>query len=754
MLTAQNGKKAEHASSYGAEKPFVVLRDTPEEGQGSLFDGTLQNLIKEFGLVHHKFTSPTTEFDQRLYGSTDGVLEISKSGTIMHVNDAVRNILAYEPGELVRKNLFPIILPEYHGAFKIRIKKGMESIIYQRLISESKILFRAYSKLKRVFSLEAYFFPLYRSGEMVFLLIMRRITQDDALVRELKESAHNYDALSETISEVILRLDEHFTVIFVNSAIKRVFGYSREEILGKHFKTLFPGTVFDRYKDEFSKYFFIDLDHRHKSGLRRSIETLGKSKNRGITPIEISFGNSRNYEGRSVTCIIRDISQRKNTERKLRHLAFHDKLTGLGNRDLFNSDMGMIFKSNEQKEKNAALFFLDLDGFKQVNDTFGHDFGDKLLIHTAKRIRGSLRETDAIYRFGGDEFVILINNITKTSEAALIAQNVLNEIQRPYYLESMGTTTVVTIGVSIGIAMIPENGNSISEIVKNADLAMYSAKTSGKNRFVFYHTHLNSAAQERWDIEQGLKNAITHEELQMYYQPIVTPDGTVKGFEALIRWFHPVRGLISPAKFIPIAEESGIIKTLGVWIMENSCRDLHTINESGYGNLYVSFNLSAVQFNQTDLAERIANVIQRTEARPENLRLEITETSIVKMPERVVNVITSLKRQYPKIKFVLDDFGTGYSSLSYLSRMPIDSLKIDISFVRKLFEPMNLKVVTAIMNLANSLQLNIVAEGVEGTKERDFFKEKGCNALQGFLFAKPMPFSDIMDRLRSGALKS
>ncbi len=754
MYIAQNGKKVGQASSYGAVQPLVILRETPEEGQGSLFNGALQNLIKEFGLIHQKFTTPKTEFDQQLYASSDAVMEVSKSGTILHVNDAVRTILDYEPDALVHRNFFSIILPEYHGAFKSRINKGMESIIYQKLISDSKILFQGYSKLKRVLSLEAYFFPLYRNGEMVFLLILRRITQEDALLKELKESAHNYDALSETISEVILRLDEKFIIIFVNSAIKRVFGYSREEILGKHFKVLFPKSVFERYKAEFTKYFFIDLDHRRKSGLRRSIETLGKSKNRGITPIEISFGNSRNYEGRSVTCIIRDISQRKNTERKLRHLAFHDKLTGLGNRDLFNSDVGLILKNNDHEETHAALFFLDLDGFKQVNDTFGHDFGDKLLVRTAKRIRGSLRESDAIYRFGGDEFVILIYNVTKNSEAALIAQNVLNEIQRPYYLESLGTTTVVTIGVSIGIAMIPENGKTISEIVKNADLAMYSAKTNGKNRFVFYHPHLNSDAQERWDIEQGLKNAITKEELQMYYQPIVTPDGTVKGFEALIRWFHPVRGLISPAKFIPIAEESGIIKTLGGWIMEKSCRDLHIINESGYKNLYVSFNLSAVQFNQTDLADRIAKVIQRTGARPENLRLEITETSIVKTPERVVKVIMGLKEQYPEIKFVLDDFGTGYSSLSYLSRMPIDSIKIDISFVRKLFDPLNLKVVMAIMNLANSLQLNIVAEGVEGTKERDFFKEKGCNALQGFLFAKPMSLNDVMDKLKSGALKS
>ncbi len=753
LVTIYKSKKA-LSSSAVVSQPFFVLKETPEEVHGSLFNGVLQRLIKEHGLIHKKFTTPQSEFDRYLYGSTDAVFEVSESGKIIHVNDSVRNIFAFEPDELLSKNFFSIVLPEYHNTFQQRIEKGMEVVVYQKLISDSMILFRGYTKLKRIFSFESYFLPLYRDGEMVFLAVIRRITQDDTLVRELKESAHNYDALSETISEVIVRLDEEFTIIFVNSAVQHVFGYTREELLGKHFKILFPGTEFERYKPEFSKYFFIDFEHRGESGLKRSIEMLGKSKNRGIAPIEISFGNSRNFEGRTVTCIIRDISRRKTTERKLKHLAFHDKLTGLGNRDLFTSDMASLFKSKNMNEVYASLFFLDLDGFKQVNDTFGHDFGDKLLVHTARRIRGSLRASDAIYRFGGDEFVVLVYNIRKNSEAALIAQNMLNEIQRPYYLESLGTNTVVSIGVSIGIAMIPEDGKTVSEIVKNADLAMYSAKTSGKNRFVFFHSRLNLAARERWDIEQGLKNAITHKEFKMYYQPIVTPDGTVKGFEALIRWFHPVRGLIPPSKFIPIAEESGIIKTLGMWIMERSCRDLHFINESGYEKLYVSFNLSALQFNQWGLDESIAKVIRRTEVKPKNLRLEITETSIVKTPDKVIKVITRLKNLYPAIKFVLDDFGTGYSSLSYLSRMPIDSIKIDISFVRKLFDPMNLKVVTAIMNLANSLQLDIVAEGIEGAKERDFFKEKGCNALQGFLFARPMSIENVMKKLKSGALKS
>ncbi len=754
MFAAQEQQKMNGNNSEDRTDNFVLLKETPEKIHGSLFDGVLQSLIREHGLIHNNFQTPETDFDTSIYSSSNAVLEIVKTGKIVRVNSAVKDVFSFEPEDLIDHDFFSIILPEYRGTFRNRIEKGMNSIIYQKIISESMILFRGYSKLNRVIPLEAFFVPIYRGGNMVFLAVIRRLIQNNDLMEELKESANNYDALSETLSEVIIRLDENLTIIFANSAVKPIFGYRRDELVGKPFSILFPRSAFTHYKDEFLKYFVIDFKDRDKSGLKNTIETLGKNKNRGVSPIEISFGNSRNYRGRSVTCIIRDIAQRKTTERKLKHLAFHDKLTGLGNRDLFTIDTEEILQQKNETEIHSALFFLDLDGFKQVNDTFGHDFGDKLLIHTAKRIRGSVRESDSVYRFGGDEFVILIQNLKTKNGSSLIAQNILNEIKRPYYLESFGVNTVVSLGVSIGIAIIPDDGNTVSELVKNADLAMYSAKNNGKNRFVFFHTEMNTKAQEHWDIEQGLKNAITNNEIQLYYQPIVTPDGTVKGAEALSRWFHPEKGLISPSKFIPIAEESGLINTLGIWIMEQACRDLYRLNNSGWENLFISFNLSAKQFNQPDLAEHILRVIQRTCVESKNIHIEITETSIVKTPEKVINVINVLKEQYSGIQFVLDDFGTGYSSLSYLSRMPIDCLKVDITFVQKLFDPINMKVVKAILNLAESLNLDVIAEGVEGTKERDFFRDKKCTLLQGYLFSKAISFNDFISKLKSGTFPS
>lgn len=751
MPLARKQQKVNKNNSEDRPDRLVLLQETPEKMHGSLFDGVLQSLIKEHGLIHNSFKTPTTDFDKSIYSSSNAVLEIEKSGKIVRVNNAVKDVFSYEPEDLVNHDFFSIILPEYRGTFRNRIKKGMESIIYQKIISENVILFRGYSKLNRVIPLEAFFVPIYRGGNMVFLAVIRRLIQNNELMQELQESANNYDALSETLSEVIIRLDENLTIIFANSAVKPIFGYRKDELVGKSFSILFPRPVFTHYKDEFLKYFLIDFKDRNKFGLKNTIETLGKNKNRGVSPIEISFGNSRS---RSVTCIIRDIAQRKTTERKLKHLAFHDKLTGLGNRDLFTIDMNEFLQQKNELNIRAALLFLDLDGFKLVNDTFGHDFGDKLLIHTAKRIRGSVRESDSVYRFGGDEFIILIQNLKTKKGSSLIAQNILNEIKRPYYLESLGVNTVVTLGVSIGIAIIPDDGKTVLELVKNADLAMYSAKNNGKNRFVYFNNKMNAKAQEQWDIEQGLKNAITNNKIRLYYQPIVTTDGTVKGAEALSRWFHPKKGLIQPSKFIPIAEESSLINTLGMWVMEQSCRDLYRLNNSGWENLFIAFNLSAKQFNEPDLAEHILKVIQRTGVEPKNIHIEITETSIVKTPEKVINVIKVLKEQYPGIQFVLDDFGTGYSSLSYLSRVPIDCLKIDITFVQKLFDPLNMKVVKAILNLAESLNLDIIAEGVEGTREQDFFRDNNRTMLQGYLFSKAISLDDFISKLKSGTFQS
>ncbi len=750
-LTSVDGK-IENISEYITQYKNINNNQTEEllipvnlDPAESLFDGAFQKIIYSLN-SNIVGIEEEDSFKLILENTSDAVIEIDKNNYILNVNPACSVIFEYKVEELINKSLNTIISESYHDDFHHRSTDHIHPPRENLKIREEDIhVFRGKTKYGHVRSFESFFTAINIGTKIQNLMVIRDLTYNQSLIDELKKSKDNYTALSDTISEAIIRIDENFKIIYANYAVKEIIGYNRKELLNQDFKILFPVSEFKRYENEFRKYFYVDFKDRNDMGMKKILEILGRNKNRGISPLEMSFGNSKDISGRTLTCIIRDITKRKNIERKLKQLAFHDKLTSLGNRDLFDSEMKIFFNDlNKNSEIYGALFFLDLDGFKQINDTFGHHAGDELLISTAKRLRDSLRDSDRVYRFGGDEFVILIRSIKNKNQAATIAGNVLNEIRKSYTLGTLHNKPIVNIGVSIGISILPENGSDIDTATKNADLAMYKAKETGKNRFIFYSEDLNVVASDRWNIEQGMKLAITNGEIQMYYQPIMNEMGKIKAVESLIRWFHPVKGYISPEKYIPIAEETGFIITMGNWILERSCRDIKIINATTWGkDLYASINLSARQFDHKDLIETISSVIKRTEVNPDHLRFELTETSIMSAPERVRDIMISVKKLHPGIKFVIDDFGTGYSSLSYLSDLPADSLKIDLSFVSKLFEKNNQKVVNAIINLANSLDLEVVAEGIEDIAQSDFFINKNCNSLQGFLYSKALSIENL-----------
>ncbi len=746
----------EYKSVPASSEACLVSPVYVEPGE-SLFDGTFQNIIynNDDNILESK--DGENYFNLILENTSDAVIELSPNNTILNVNPACLSIFGYESEELIEQSIYELISDNYRDDFKKRsIKSNLSKIDSIKSITDEIHVFRGKTKLGDIRTFESFFTTILICSSEHYLVIIRDLTYKNSLRNELEESRNNYAALSETISELIIRIDENFKIIFANYAVKQVLGYDRNEIINEDFRILFPLSEFNRYENEFRKYFYVDFKDRNDMGLKKVIEILGKNKNRGISPLEMSFGNSKDIGGRTLTCIIRDITKRKNTERKLKHLAFHDKLTSLGNRDLFDSEMKGFFNIIEKNPKlSGALFFLDLDGFKNINDTFGHNAGDELLLITAKRLSRSLRDSDRVYRFGGDEFVILVKNIREKNEAATIAGNVLNEIRKSYILKSIPGSPRVTIGVSIGIAIIPEHGHNTEISTKNADLAMYKAKATGKNRFVFFSKDLHVSASERWDMEQGMKLAITNNEIQMYYQPIVDKNGVTKAVESLIRWFHPLRGYIPPDKYIPIAEETGFIITLGSWILERSCRDLKLINSTEWGkNIYASINLSARQFEHKDIIENIDNVIRRTGVNPCHIRFELTETSIMSATERVRGIMVAIKKLYPCIKFVIDDFGTGYSSLSYLSDLPVESLKIDLSFVTKLFQENNQKIVNAILNLASSLELEVVAEGIENINQKEYFIQKECFSLQGFLFSKALSVDKLEKYITLGSNNS
>ncbi|MFW6368868.1 MAG: putative bifunctional diguanylate cyclase/phosphodiesterase, partial [Spirochaetota bacterium] len=397
----------------------------------------------------------------------------------------------------------------------------------------------------------------------------------------------------------------------------------------------------------------------------------------------------------------------------------------------------------------SALMFLDLDGFKQINDTIGHDAGDQLLVETASRLRKTLRDTDSVYRFGGDEFVVLLSYVHDRRGAAVVANNILGEIRRPVELNvSDQTLATASVGVSIGIAMIPDDGKTIAAATKSADLAMYSAKEGGRNNYTFYNRTLDARAHSRWKLEQGIRTSLENQEFEMHYQPLLDEHGRLCGLEGLLRWQSSSHGYIPPDTFMPVAEDTGMIVPLGGWAIETAFRDALKWQPVDGNAPFISVNLSPKQFDRSDLLESIGRVINQTGIDPQRVILELTESCIMTAPERSIATLQALKDRYPGLQIAIDDFGTGYSSLSYLSRIPSDIIKIDISFVSNLFELNNEKIVRSIINLGHSLGLRIIAEGVETAEQFAYFADKKCFALQGFYFHRPMPADEVAALIR------
>lgn len=685
-----------------------------------------------------KFRALTEQFG-------DTFLEISQEGYLSFCNSRVEALTGYSCGEMAEKSLFTIIKPEYRPVFSYHLS-GTDPL-------GEHIVFQIVHKNGEFITLEGQIGFYKRDGERVMGMIVRNLSPEKEFKSKLQKLENNYDALTETVNEVILRIDENLVIKYSNSAMKNIFGYENSEVLGQRLSMLFPTGILERYHDDFQKYFYIDSHDREKMGMTNSLEILGLHKFRGISPMEISFGNTKDFEERTLTCIIRDITQRKNAERRLHKLAYYDQLTNLGNRDLFYQDMEEHFIHLQSDFCLSCLMFLDLDGFKNINDTLGHDAGDLLLQESAKRLHDCLRESDSVYRLGGDEFLVLLRKISEVKDAAKVAKNILNTIRMPYYLKLKNRSApTVNVGVSMGIVFISEGEKDIYELTKKADLAMYASKNAGKNRYTFYSEEMIQKINEHWELEQGLKSAMTSNELEVYYQPIVGSDGNIKGLEALLRWFHPIMGNIPPDKFIPIAEETNLIVPIGTWVLEQSCLDISNWNKTGHDDLYVTVNFSTRQFEQPDIVEIIEHVIKKTECNPANVKLELTETGIMQAPEETIAKMNQLKERIPEIQILIDDFGTGYSSLSYLANLPTDILKIDLSFVSKLHDSNNRKVVNSIINLAKSLEMDYVTEGIESKEDLEYFKDKNCERMQGYYFSKPVNKAGINNLLKADYL--
>lgn len=434
--------------------------------------------------------------------------------------------------------------------------------------------------------------------------------------------------------------------------------------------------------------------------------------------------------------------ERKRTEQHIHQLANYDRLTKLPNRDLCQDRLRQAIAQAARQNTLVALLFFDLDRFKVINETLGHAHGDQLLQHVAQRMKSSLRETDTVGRLGGDEFVVILTGLTDTSDAARVAQNILNTLVRPITLDDHE----VFVTTSIGISLYPNDAKDVESLTQNADTAMYRAKEQGRNHYQFYTLDMNARALERLNLENDLRHALERDEFLLHYQPqLDLSSQQIVGFEALLRWDHTDLGFISPVDFIPIAEETGLIMPIGEWVLNAACQQAKQWQDQGFKNANIAVNLSNRQFAQENVLETVTKALDSAGLDPSHLELEITESCVMVNPEEAIVVLRQLNDMGVRIS--IDDFGTGYSSLSYLKRFPLDTLKIDRSFVNDITDdPDSAVIVEAILAMAHSLRLNVVAEGVETREQMAFLEAHDCDMIQGYLLSKPLPAKDAAER--------
>jgi diguanylate cyclase (GGDEF)-like protein/PAS domain S-box-containing protein len=434
-----------------------------------------------------------------------------------------------------------------------------------------------------------------------------------------------------------------------------------------------------------------------------------------------------------------EIFERMQAEKRIWHIAHHDALTGLPNRALLQDRLSQALIAAERGNNRVAVLFLDLDRFKSVNDSLGHDVGDALLKIVADRLVSVVRDVDTVCRLGGDEFVIILGAVTGPDDAVMIAERVVEVLGQP--VDAMGHA--LRASTSIGIALFPDDATDAQSLMKSADAAMYTAKSRGRNNFQFFSADMNAAAMRFFHLEQKLRHAVENNELVLYFQPQVdTVAHRVCGLEALVRWQSPKAGLVPPAEFIPVAEETGLIIELGEWVLRETCRQIRQWHDAGWPRVPVAVNLSARQFQQRDLVGRIRRILDEYGVAPAMLELEITESSLMHGVDDALVQVRALAEM--GIRLAIDDFGTGYSSLSYLKRFPVSRLKIDRTFVRDLCtDREDAAIVASIIGLADTLGLEVVAEGVETTAQLSALRYEGCTLCQGFLFSKPRPADEV-----------
>ncbi|SNB47244.1 bifunctional diguanylate cyclase/phosphodiesterase [Geobacter sp. DSM 9736] len=555
--------------------------------------------------------------------------------------------------------------------------------------------------------------------------------------RRLRQSEERLLSFIDAANDLIVCVTPKGEVIYVNEAWRQDLGYSPEESAG----TLLWDMVHPHSRTQFKKH----VQHVIEGGSGAVIETTFTTRDGQDLALEGAVTCSRENETQvAVWGIFRDITERKIAQEQLYYLAHYDTLTNLPNRAMFVDWLKRAKAQASRSRSGIAIMFLDLDRFKIINDTLGHPVGDKLLQSVAKRLSACMREVDTVARIGGDEFIIVAEQIKERLDADKIAQKVLSALSEPYLIDEHE----LFITTSLGISLYPDDDEDLDNLIKKADIAMYAAKSHKHNTFKFYDASMDEHAYKRFTLENGIRKALENDEFRLHYQPkvnIVT--GEITAMEALLRWEHPDLGLVSPVEFIPVAEETGLILPLGEWVLNMACIQNKQWQAEGLFKLRIAVNISGHQLQQKNFVQVVKQALEQSGLEYQYLELEITETVIMQSPEFTVAVLSELKEM--GIHISIDDFGTGYSSLSHLKRFSVNTLKIDKSFVRNVVTNVtDATIAKAIISLGSNLNLNVIAEGVETEGQLSFLRDTMCDEIQGYLFSRPMTPEKVVEFMK------
>jgi diguanylate cyclase (GGDEF)-like protein/PAS domain S-box-containing protein len=660
------------------------------------------------------------------------IVTITPSGIVRSFNRAAEALFDYQCSEVVGGNI-SLLMPEpdrsAHDNYLARyLSKGGRAVIGKGREVEGR------RKNGSRFFCHLAVSELIIEGEHLFAGVIVDLTQQKHVEAELRTLSAAF-----ATQEAVMVTDAGGNILRVNTAFENLTGYHADEIIGRNPRLLKSG----RHDEQFYKSMWR---HVLDSGCWHG-EMWDRRKDGSLYPKECSITAIKNAQGEisNYVAVFMDISARKQAEKEIHDLEFFDTLTKLPNRRLLLDRLGVAVLVSARNRFYGALFVLDLDNFKALNDTKGHSFGDALLIEVASRIRSCVREVDTVSRLGGDEFAVLIENIGMDEASGArhimhIAEKVRDALSADYQVQA----DVAHLSASIGVYLFSGSNESAEDLIKRSEVAMYNAKDEGRNTIRFFTVKLQQDLEKRTALETDLRHAIASQQFRLYYQVQMNHELRPLGAEALIRWEHPLRGLVSPAEFIPIAEESGLILDIGAWVLDTACRQLKAWEVGDETrHLVLAINVSAHQFKQPEFFEQVKSAIETHRINPARLKLELTESAALDDLAVVVSKMQSLKDGLG-IGLSLDDFGTGYSSLSYLKRLPLDQVKIDRSFVLDMaIDTSDAVMVKAIVDIANNFKLEVIAEGVETEDQLALLKEIGCQRYQGYLFSRPVPIEQF-----------